>query len=107
MRKFESCRPGLRVYANPILKCRGSNPSASTGQSVSNACGIGSPSQRRDMAPLKAVRRDLRGRDDKATAPEATEAAAATPSRIGGHTCYDTREAAIQKKPRRSGASST
>jgi hypothetical protein len=44
----------------------------------------------------------------EATAPEATEAATATPSRIGGHTCYEaTREAAIQKKPRRSGASST
>ncbi len=46
MQRFESCRLELRVLAIPILECRCSNPAASTGQSVSNAYGIGSRSQR-------------------------------------------------------------
>ena len=34
-------RPELRVLANSILTCSGSNPAAPTGQSVSNAYGSG------------------------------------------------------------------
>jgi hypothetical protein len=49
MQRFESCRPRLRVWRIPILRCRGSNPPASTGQSVSNAYGIGSQSKCREM----------------------------------------------------------
>jgi hypothetical protein len=36
--------PELRVLAIPIMRCRGSNPAAPTGQSESNAYGIGSRS---------------------------------------------------------------
>ena len=47
------CRPALPNYvsgddrspADLILKCGGSNPAAPTGQSVSNAYGIGSRSK--------------------------------------------------------------
>jgi hypothetical protein len=50
---FESSRPELRVLAIPILRCRGSNPAAPTGQSVSNAYGSGSRSKCRIMAPFR------------------------------------------------------
>ncbi len=39
---FEFSRPERRVLANSDLECKGSNPAAPTGQSVSNAYGIGS-----------------------------------------------------------------
>jgi hypothetical protein len=46
---FESSHPELRVLAIPIMRCRGSNPAAPTGQSVSNAYGIGSRSKCHEM----------------------------------------------------------
>jgi hypothetical protein len=46
---LESSRPELRILAIPILRCRGSNPSAPTGQSVSKAYGIGSRSKCHEM----------------------------------------------------------
>jgi hypothetical protein len=42
----------------PILKCRGSNPPAPTGRSVSNAYGIGSRSKCRDIAARALFVRD-------------------------------------------------
>ncbi len=42
-----------RSSADLISRCRGSNPAASTGQSVSNAYGIGSRSKCRDIAAFR------------------------------------------------------
>jgi hypothetical protein len=55
MQRFESCRLELRVLAISILECRCSNPAAPTGQSVSNAYGIGSRSKCRDMADISRI----------------------------------------------------
>jgi hypothetical protein len=45
--------PGLRVLANSDSICRGSNPAAPTGQSVSNAYGIGSRSKGQKYRSVK------------------------------------------------------
>ncbi len=45
MQRFESSRPGWESWASCNPRCRGSNPAAPTGQSVSNAYGIGSRSK--------------------------------------------------------------
>jgi hypothetical protein len=41
MQRFESRSPRLESWQISIPECGGSNPVAPTGQSVSNACGIG------------------------------------------------------------------
>jgi hypothetical protein len=48
--KFESCPPGLRVFANSDSEIQRFESSRLTGQSVSNAYGIGSCSKCRDIA---------------------------------------------------------
>ena len=51
MRMFDFSSPELRVLANSILRCSGSNPAAPASQSVSNAYGIGSRSKCRRLGP--------------------------------------------------------